>query len=411
MSENTQLLERLKQLIKWKKSKKYYSQLLGISESEVDDLLKELRKEPFTATEVEVANYISELEDKIVEYNEEKGTLKSSIVVSYEPKNHEELAKLHNVDLSKYKISSYWTKQRGDKFTSSLLCSLIKGTEFSPEDFAEYVKDYTPPIIYFREFQASKDSPSVDVLISIADFHLDRTTNKKDSLQSRSEEYLKVVRNLAERAAAQHHVDRFIFVIGNDFFNSDNYQGTTTNGTPQDNNASFHESYEKGFSTLVEAILTLEPLADRVEVILVQGNHDRTKGWYLAHALEAFFKDRDYAISFDREHSTTKHIQIGETFVGFHHGNTKIDELPLVFATLPDASRDFGLSKYREVLTADKHHYMAKEIKGVRIQQMPSLANPSNWETDGNFVNNIRAGLAIIYHPTKGRIAELEERL
>lgn len=410
MSENTQLLERLKQLLKWKKSKAYMAELLGVSAEEVDELLKELRKEPFTATEAEVANYISELEDRVVECNEEKGTFKSSVVAAFEPKNHEELAKLHNVDLSKYKISTYWTKQRGDKFTSSLLCSLIKGTEFSPEDFADYVKDYKPPTIFYKPSSHQKTHQSTDVLISIADFHLDRQTNRRDTIAQRSIEYLNIVRSLGERAAAQSYVNRFIFVIGNDFFNSDTYQGTTTNGTPQDNSASFAESYEQGFAVLAEAILTLAALAETVDVILVQGNHDRTKGYYLAHALDVFFKDNDN-ITFDRTHSTTKYTLAGDTFIGFHHGNTKIDELPLLFATGSDSAYPFGVSKYREVLTADKHHYMAKEIKGVRIQQMPSLANPSNWEIDGNFINNVRAGLAIIYHPTKGRLGELEERI
>lgn len=64
-----------------------------------------------------------------------------------------------------------------------------------------------------------------------------------------------------------------------------------------------------------------------------------------------------------------------------------------------------------EVHTGDKHHYMAKEVKGVRIQQMPSLSGTDRWHADHNFVHSIRAGLALIYHPTLGKIGEYESRI
>jgi hypothetical protein len=54
---------------------------------------------------------------------------------------------------------------------------------------------------------------------------------------------------------------------------------------------------------------------------------------------------------------------------------------------------------------------MAKEIKGVRIQQMPSLSGTDRWHYDNNYVNNIRSGLTFVYHPKHGKIAEFESRL
>jgi hypothetical protein len=81
-----------------------------------------------------------------------------------------------------------------------------------------------------------------------------------------------------------------------------------------------------------------------------------------------------------------------------------------LFATGED-SVQFGIAKYREVHTGDKHHYMAKEVKGVRIQQMPSLSGTDRWHADNNYVNSIRAGLVLIYHPEKGKIGEFESRI
>jgi hypothetical protein len=106
-----------------------------------------------------------------------------------------------------------------------------------------------------------------------------------------------------------------------------------------------------------------------------------------------------------------KHVVLGETFIGYHHGNCKLEDLPLLFATNFNSSIDFGMSLFREIHTGDKHHYMAKEIKGVRIQQMPSLSGTDRWHLDNNFVNSIRAGIALVYHPNHGKIAEFESRI
>jgi hypothetical protein len=82
-----------------------------------------------------------------------------------------------------------------------------------------------------------------------------------------------------------------------------------------------------------------------------------------------------------------------------------------LFATHPQYSQAFGNAKYREVHTGDKHHYMAKEVKGVRIQQMPSLSGIDRWHMDNNFVHSIRCALALVYDPTLGKICEFEHRI
>ena len=198
--------------------------------------------------------------------------------------------------------------------------------------------------------------------------------------------------------------------ISNDFFHTDNYQNQTTQGTPQDTIMDYHSEYELGFAVLVDTINMLRQNANDVSVVLVQGNHDRTKSFYLAHALDIYFKD-EHDVEFIREHSVIKAKVLGNTFIGWHHGNCKLDDLPLLFATHPDYSHFFGNAKYREIHTGDKHHYMAKEVKGVRIQQMPSLSGTDRWHLDNNFVHSIRAALALVYDKDLGKISEFEFRL
>lgn len=398
--------EQLQKLLKQKKGKGYYASRIGVSEREIDRLLQEIKN----SREKELS-FSDEWELwASTHVNVEKGTLESSKLTDYEPKGADELAKLHKVDLNKYKISSYWTKKKGDKFESSLLCTLKKPIDYSLEDFSKFLKGWKPPKMEaLKRVRVEKvDKQEVDVEISLADFHLDRLTLYKDDVEDRRSEYLRTLINLVCEVDYSYKIRELVFVIGNDLFNTDNALNSTTNLTPQDVSVPWNEAYEEGFTLMSQAIRFLKDNCEKLKVILVQGNHDRTKSYYLAHALSILFPD----VEFDREHSNTKFTILGNTFIGYHHGDkVKLEELPLVFSSSPDSCATYGLSKYREIHTADKHFYMVKEVKGVRIQQIPSMVNPDRWSDSNNYINNIRAGLALVYHPTKGKICEFESRI
>src|SRR5690242_14722867 len=119
------LKDELRQLLPQKRGRSFYSKRLGIGKREVDRLMEEIRQED--------RGEIIDLDEGGKRVDIERGTIESTVISNFEPKNDEELAKLHKVDLKKYKISSYWTKQKGDKFTSSLLCSLRGPSDMSPD--------------------------------------------------------------------------------------------------------------------------------------------------------------------------------------------------------------------------------------------------------------------------------------
>jgi acetone carboxylase gamma subunit len=403
MAENQSLLNRLEELLSQKKSKKFYAEKLEISEYEVNELMKELReKDPEPVT-----NYTGERK-----VNVEKGTIESTIVIDYEPKDDIELAKLHKINLDKYVITNYWSKMLpSGKFTSSVFSKRKQPQDYSPEDFAKFLENYKPNNITITKENYSVEKDYVDVELSISDYHLaKRTVDGDNDVASRALRYVNVAQSLIDKVKANYNINNVVLPISNDFFHTDNYQHQTTNGTPQDTIMDYSEEYELGFAVLVDTINRLRQIANNVTVVLVQGNHDRTKSFYLAHALDIFFRD-ELDVEFIREHSVVKGLTLGNTFIGWHHGNCKIEDLPLLFATHPKYSHQFGDAVYREVHTGDKHHYMAKEVKGVRIQQMPSLSGTDRWHLDNNYVHSVRAALALVYDRNLGKIAEFETRI
>jgi hypothetical protein len=404
MSENQSLLNRLEELLSQKKSKKFYAEKLGISEFEVNELMKELREKDNEDVIKTIAG-----ERKV---NVEKGTIESTIVTDFEPKDDIELAKLHKINLDKYVITNYWSKMLpSGKFTSSIFSKRKEAKDYSPEDFARFLENYKPNNVSITKVDRFVNKDFVDVEISISDYHLaKRTVDGDNDITTRVLRYVSVAQSLIEKVSSNYNVNNIILPISNDYFHTDNYQHQTTNGTPQDTIMDYAEEYELGFAILVDTINMLRQHCNNVTVVLVQGNHDRTKSFYLAHALDIFFKNES-DVEFMREHSVVKGITLGNTFIGWHHGNCKIEDLPLLFATHPKYSHQFGDAVYREVHTGDKHHYMAKEVKGVRIQQMPSLSGTDRWHLDNNYVHSVRAALALVYDLNLGKIAEFETRI
>ncbi len=407
MAQDQNLLFQLEKLLSWKKSKKFMAEKLQITEGEVEELLKELRGKD-SSVEEEIAEYISATR----KVNNEKGTLESTLVLDYEPKDDLELAALHKINLDKYVITNYWSKVLpSGKFTSSVFSKLKKPQDYTPEDFAKFLQNYKPQHSAVKFVEIHPDKKTVDVEISLSDFHLaKKVIDGNNDIEVRKAAYMHVVQELVKNVRAVYNIGTIVFPISNDFFHTDNYQNSTTAGTPQDTIVDYAEEYEHGFDLLVQAIDFLKSNAENVEVILVQGNHDRTKSYYLAHALSVYYSE-DNCVYFDRTTSLVKGVTLGNTFIGYHHGNCKLDDLPLLFATHKDYGYKFGAAVYREVHTGDKHHYMAKEVKGVRIQQMPSLSGTDRWHSDNNFVHSIRAGLALVYDPIHGKIAEFESRI
>lgn len=328
-----------------------------------------------------------------------------------EVKTKEDLIRECNIDLSKWDIikmvHNAWGKEGNQNHQVKAWLAPIKDA-FSEELFMDFLKTYKSAVNLVKLKQTiTGGKETVDVVISLADFHIDKLDVIVEDVEVKVELYMKVLRELLANCANAFNINKIVFVIGNDLFQTDTIQSTTTSGTIVSSSITWNKAYEMGFDLMVNAITEVFSVSRDVDVVLVQGNHARTKEYYLAHALEVYFKSYK-EIKFFREFTNVKHFVLGNTFVGLHHGNTKLESLPLVFATNVESSYDFGRSKFREIVVGDKHHTLVKEMNGVRVRQMPSLSGTDLWHLDGNFVNSRRCGVAIVYHPTKGKCAEFE---
>jgi hypothetical protein len=242
----------------------------------------------------------------------------------------------------------------------------------------------------------------------LTDFHLDKLDIYGTTLEEKKEQFFNITKRLLFRAYQSNYIEQIVFVLGSDMLHTDTYQGTTTNQTPQNVNTTWDKAFVEGFDIYATVINILVQFCDTLNIILVSGNHARTKEFYLAYALEKYF-EKQTNILFDTNPAPRKIFTYGSTFIGMHHGDCKIADLPLIFAK--EFTKEWGECSYHEILTGDKHHVFEKEVQGVRIKQLPSLSKEDNWHNQSNFVNAIKAAQAIVYDKEYGVSMTVEERL
>jgi len=356
-------------------------------------------------------------ETQLTEYVEDFKTGKATLSMksANDLKTFDDVKKL--VDTDKWEIVKYGQSYWSGKYQIELQLEpkKINESEVLEKLVNNYKSDWKPLQDKDLKINGSWEEPSL-VVINLNDLHFDKLDLDNSTIDKRIEDYKKVLLNLIFKAYACSQVDEIVFVLGNDMFNTDNIQNNTTAGTPQSVNCTWDVAYEKVFDAMVKSISTLKQFCNKLNIILVQGNHDRTKSYYLAHALETYFKN-DTSIVFDRTSAMKKVFIYGETFLGFNHGNNVNDKLPLAFST--EFYKEWGQCKYHDILISDKHHNNEKifksnqtqnEFQGVKVRILPSLSGTDKWHND-NLYRSRQSGICLVYDKTRGKQAEFEFQL
>ena len=207
--------------------------------------------------------------------------------------------------------------------------------------------------------------------------------------------------------ASMFPIKRILFPIGNDFFNVDNKENTTSHGTPQQEDTRWRKTFTFGRHLMIEVIDMLSTIAP-VDVKIVPGNHDYERSFYLGDSLECWYHNNKNVV-IDNGPKTRKYYSFGKCLIGLTHGySEKLTDLPLVMAT--EEKEAWNNSVYREWHTGDKHHEKElstkpiDEIKGVTIRILRALCTNDQWHYEKGFVGQIRSGEGFLWHPEKGRV-------
>ena len=392
------LLEQVKQSLKWKRSNYFCATKLGISVEKYKQLKKEIN---FYETEIKPI-----IKNRVVEFKEDldKGTAEIKGLSLSEPRSAEEIIELLKIDTKKWKLSSYWNKERSDGWFISAMVTAIKP---EPKDIlAEVIANFKPEYQSIGQvFINDKFERDCVGIISTQDLHFGKEDN-----EDIVDHFKDAIRTLVYRAYASHKLSKIVYVIGGDLLNMDSFSGTTTSGTPVDNNMRAHDAYKKAFDALYWSINHLKQFCDNLHVVFVPGNHDRLSSYHMAHALSKCFDTEDYSIYFDVEYAERKVVVYGHNFFAFEHGDVSKKNTALVYAT--EFPLCWGHTTYRTCYTGHFHskktieYTTENEYNGFSIKHLPSLCSTDYWHYHNKYVGAKRQAIMEIHDIEKGKISE-----
>lgn len=397
------LENRVQQSLKWKKSDYYCSAKLGISLEKYKEIKRNVLHKSWDINQWNTTHSTNE----VFEFKEdlESGRGEIRAIVSTEPKSAEDIIQLLKIDVTKWKLASYWNKQKHNGWHISAFVTAVKKTE--KDALADVISNFQPKYqslsgdIYIND---NFDSDSVAVL-SIQDLHFGKENNN-DVV----EHFKEAVKTLSYRAYMSHKLNKIIYVIGGDLLNMDSFSGTTTSGTPVDNDMRAPEAYQKAFDALYWSICHLKQFCENLHVVYLPGNHDRLSSYHIAHALSKCFDPEDFSIYFDVEYKERKVVVYGHNFFAFEHGDVTKKNTALVYAT--EFPLSWGRTKYRTCYTGHFHskktieYTTENEHHGFAIKHLPSLCSSDYWHYHNKFTGAKRQAIMEVHDISKGKISE-----
>lgn len=175
-----------------------------------------------------------------------------------------------------------------------------------------------PPTIPTR-FDPDGETLEIDV----ADLHAGlrawgRETGESCDLNITRDRFRAAISDVLARCQGR-KFKRVILALLGDLLHIDNDAQTTTRGTFQQADGRTPKIFDVTLNMLIDAIDAFAAIAP-VDVIYTSGNHDGASGWMLIKSLEMAYR-RDANVTIDVEPNPQKHRLIGDTLVGFVHGD------------------------------------------------------------------------------------------
>ena len=193
-----------------------------------------------------------------------------------------------------------------------------------------------------------------------------------------------------------------LLVVGDNTHANDSSHKTPAHGNALDMDAGGHNrSMFVSAKAWAYAARRLLEKHSRVVIWMLPGNHDPDAAYALALCLKLYFENEP-RIDVDLSTSLYRYLRFGKVLIGSHHGHgAKAGERPLMMAV--DRAEDWGATTWRFMYIGHIHHDTVKEIQGVRVESLRTLAAKDAWHA-GKGYRSMRDTRAIVHHKDFGEI-------
>jgi hypothetical protein len=270
------------------------------------------------------------------------------------------------------------------------------------------LKDIEAHLPKYELFERKDCRDSHLLVIDPADVHIGKLcesfeTGEEYNNQIAVQRVLEGVQGILDKTKG-FHIDKILFIGGNDILHIDSPRRTTTSGTPQDTDGMWYSNFLIAKQLYVEIIEKLLTVAD-VHFTFNPSNHDYVHGFFLADVIRTWFKDCKQ-ITFDCSISHRKAYRYGLNLIGTTHGDgAKNQDLPLLMAT--EFPLEWAATKHRYVYTHHVHHKFSKDYIGVTVESLRSPSGSDSWHHRNGYQHAPKAVEGFLHHPIQGQVARI----
>lgn len=323
--------------------------------------------------------------------------------------NERDILKEFNLDIKEWQIEklnySLWdspNKEKGTIPLYSVKCQFKKRDklDYDVEELKNVIDSCFDKVDFSRPILNKRDNIENMILIDIADLHLNKFSDDYD-MESAKTRFNNAIDTFLNETSAE----ECIFVIGEDYFNIDTINKTTTKGTPQDTEVDIYRMFDFGLNLMIETLHTLSVFFDKVNVILIQGNHDKLLSYMLVKALEHYNFEKGNIV-FNSEIKSRKYIEYGNSLIGLGHLDTE-NKKQKQFLMQNEVKEMYGKSKYNYFISGHLHNYSVEEVGGIQYIRLPSLSGSDNWHNEMGYITQTKSAIAIEFNKDRGMFKKI----
>jgi len=341
-------------------------------------------------------------DQNIKKVNFDKGTLESHVDSTFDPKDDVGLAELHKIDLTKYKISSYWSKLKSNgKFTSSVFCTLRKiGDSLTLDEIKEALNEtlFSKKSLPVKTITKLPNKSDKALIVWVSDEHVGAAV--KDELYQNEwnkTEYFKRKSKLIEVVKEQGDLygsfDKIIVCTLGDTM--DGFNGMTTRGghalVQNMTNKEAIKTYVDVNKVVWDGIVDLGK-TDSYELYNIENSNHGGLGWDAAAnlGLEMYLKTKYPSFQVNAIEKIIGSFSYGINDFHITHGKDDI-HMKKNYPLHIDPKLEGYIKEYldengfkektrpQHVVKGDLHQYASQQGRFFSYTNIPSLFGSSGW--------------------------------
>lgn len=364
------------------------------------------------SSEGELENYdYDDVEDIQVSREIDGKTLNVTLKADRLPvTSYEELVDFYDIDTNVWQPTKqdfrFWGSEKSPNFSVGASFQRDEYQALQAEDreaYREWAKEFSPEL---SAVEWQEPTPNGNLLeIFITDLHADKVADGWNPYEAK-EVLLRTVREHVSRAAID-GVEKILLVFNGDTLNRD-FGDATTAGTPQEYGGRNRSVFAAIREAITEAVMVCAHIAP-TEVLILPGNHDFEKSYYLADSVWSYFHSTD-RVEVHTEPDTRMYVRWGRVVLGFTHGKDENPkELPMLMLRETDCT-DAIATEWHIGHKHTKQQFSEIETNGVLVRRFRSPAPNGDWERRMGYVGNRREIVSMLWHKERGKRAEYTEQ-